>query len=160
MLTKSEQVEGIIAIGSSMGSESVRSRELGCWNGPEACSGLLGVAGTLDPAHDFEPGDGYVDFLMEIGYGKTVQKKTTDFWARSIRSNYLGDAGRRRICMAAVNLAGRDGLRERLPYITCPVLWLQVFLSNPSLPHRFRKMLTGYREQQTLCSVSQTLVRR
>jgi hypothetical protein len=44
----------------------------------------------------------------------------------SIRENYSGDAGKRRICHAAVTLASRDGLHERLPYIRCPVLWLQV----------------------------------
>lgn len=128
VLIKIAQVEGIIAIGSSMDYESVRSRELGCWNGPEACAGLLSIAGGPEPAHDFEPGDGYVEFLMDIGYGKSVTQDLKDFWARTIALNYSGDAGKRRICMAAVNLASRDGLRERLPYVTCPILWLQVCL--------------------------------
>ncbi|OIW25481.1 alpha/beta-hydrolase [Coniochaeta ligniaria NRRL 30616] len=120
-----ERVKGVIPIGSSMDSESVRSRELGCWDGPGACSGLLALAGDPAPAHDFEPGPDYNDFLMEIGFGKNVDKATKDFWAKTIRDNYRGDEGKRRICMAAVTLASRDGLRERLPYVRCPVLWFQ-----------------------------------
>lgn len=113
-----------------MDTESTRSRELGCWNGLEACSGLVSQAGSREPADDFDPGDGYVDFLMEIGYGKTVEKKLRDFWADQVKFHYKGSAGKRKICMAAVNLAGRDGLHERLPYVTCPVLWLQVCALN------------------------------
>lgn len=109
-----------------MDSESPRSRELGCWDGPGACSGLVTLGGNLAPAPDFEPGDAYYDFLMEIGFGKHIDKATRDFWAETIRDNYNGDEGKRRICMAAVTLAGRDGLHERLPYIRCPVLWFQV----------------------------------
>ncbi|KAK5231620.1 hypothetical protein LTR72_000804 [Exophiala xenobiotica] len=120
-----ERIKGIILIGSSMDSESPRSRELGCWNGQEATSGLVTVAGDFTPAHDFDPGTGYNDFLMDIGFGKTVDQKTKDFWLASIRENYSGDTGKRSICQAAVTLASRDGLHERLPYIRCPVLWLQ-----------------------------------
>ena len=124
------QIQGIIPIGSSMDSESLRSREAGCWDGPTACSGLVNIAGDFTPANDFEPGEGYHAFLMDIGFGKTVDSKTKDFWATAIRENYQGDKGKRRICMAAVNLAGRDGLYERLPYVKCPVLWLQVCSSR------------------------------
>lgn len=109
-----------------MDYESAKSRELGCWDGPGACAGLVTLAGDLQPAHDFEPGDDYYNFLMEIGFGKTVTDETRNFWANTIKNNYSGDEGKRRICMAAVALASRDGLHERLPYITCPVLWLQV----------------------------------
>lgn len=62
---------------------------------------------------------------MEIGFGKTVDNPTKDFWAKTIKETYSGDEGKRRICMAAVALASRDGLHERLPYVKCPVLWLQ-----------------------------------
>lgn len=109
-----------------MDYESPRSRELGCWDAPAACAGLLELHGDLTPAHNFEPGDAYYDFLMEIGFGKNVKKSTRDFWAEVIKNNYCGDEGKKRICMAAVNLVSRDGLYERLPGIRCPVLWLQV----------------------------------
>lgn len=118
-----------------MDSESPKSRELGCWDGPAACSGLVTIAGDPAPVHDFEPGDDYYDFLMEIGYGKAVNSEIRDFWARTIKSNYHGDEGKRRICMAAVTLAGRDGLHERLPYIRCPVLWMQVILPTALLSY-------------------------
>lgn len=112
-----------------MDFESPRSRELGSWDGPGACSGLVTLGGNLAPAPDFEPDNGYYDFLMEIGYGATVDKATKDYWSKTIRDNYHGDEGKKRICMAAVVLASRDGLYERLPYVTCPVLWLQVHTS-------------------------------
>jgi pimeloyl-ACP methyl ester carboxylesterase len=124
-----------------MDSESARSRELGCWDGPAACSGLLKIAGDRAPAHDFEPGDDYYDFLMEIGFGKNVDKATRDFWAKTILDNYRGDQGKRRICMAAVALAGRDGLHERLPYVRCPVLWFQV-RSRPHSHKGERRLLS------------------
>ena len=120
------QIQGIILIGSSMDSESIRSREAGCWDGSTVCSGLVSLAADFSPAHDFQPGDAYYDFLVEIGFGNNVDKVTKDFWAKTIKDNYQGDEGKRRICMAAVNLSSRDGLHERLPYIRCPVLWLQV----------------------------------
>ncbi|VUC26111.1 unnamed protein product [Clonostachys rosea] len=120
-----DRVRGVIPVGSSMDFESAKSRELGCWDGPEACSSLLNIAGNLVPAHDFESGDAYCDFLMKIGYGAAVTPEIRDFWAESLKINYSGDEGKRRICMAAVCLAGRDGLRERVPYIRCPVLWFQ-----------------------------------
>jgi hypothetical protein len=110
-----------------MDSESPKSQELGCWDALGACSGLLALAGDLAVSHDFEPGDAYYDYLMEIGYGNTIDKDTKDFWTRTIKSNYNGDEGKRRICMAAVALTGRDSLHGRLPYIKCPVLWMQVW---------------------------------
>lgn len=113
-------------MGSSMDSESPRSRELGCWDGPAACSGLVTLGGDFTPAHDFEPGNDYYDFLMDIGFGKTVDEPTKSFWSKTIRDNYNGDEGKRRICMAAIALATRDALNDRLPYVRCPVLWLQV----------------------------------
>ncbi|KAH8585619.1 hypothetical protein B0O99DRAFT_657213 [Bisporella sp. PMI_857] len=81
------------------------------------CLGLVSLAGNLDPADDFEPGNGYYDFLIDIGYGKSVDKETKDFWARTIKGCYHGNEGKRRICMAAVNLASRDSLHERLLYV-------------------------------------------
>lgn len=109
-----------------MDAESPRSRQLGCWDGLGATLGLVTLAGDIAPAHDFKPGSEYCDFLMDIGFGKTVDQKTKDFWADAIETNYSGDAGKKRICQAAVNLASRDGLHEQLSYIRCPVLWLQV----------------------------------
>lgn len=109
-----------------MDDESPASRELGCWDGPGACSGLVSLSANLNPMPDFEPGDGYNDFLMDIGYGKGVTPELKTKWAKTIRHTYHGEDGRKRVCMAAINLSTRDGLHARLPHITCPVLWLQV----------------------------------
>lgn len=109
-----------------MDYESPRSRELGCWDGPTNTSGFVTMAGNLDPVPDFEPGNDYYDFLIDIGYGKDVDEEMRNYWRRTVKNNYLGDTGKRRICMAALNLSDRDGLHSRLPHILCPVLWLQV----------------------------------
>ena len=115
-----------------MDAESAKSRELGCWDGPAATSGFVTMAGDFTPQPpDFEPGDAFYDFMMEIGFGKFTTKEIRDSWAKRTRETYRGDDGKRRVCMAAVALAGRDSLHGRLPYIKCPVLWLQVRKKDP-----------------------------
>lgn len=109
-----------------MDFESPESRELGCWDGPQATSALITKSADFTPHDDFEPGSGYVDFLMEIGYGENVTADLTQKWANSIQKIYSRDVGKKLICMAAVCLASRDGLYARLPHIRCPVLWMQV----------------------------------
>lgn len=120
------QIQGLVLIGTSMDAETPQSRDLGCWDGPAATSQLVQLGADLTPKHDFEPGQGYYDFLMDIGYGKNLEPSLKTFWIETIRDTYRGDKGKRRICMAAINLASRDGLYARLPYIKCPVLWLHV----------------------------------
>lgn len=122
-----QKVNGLILIGSSMDSESPESRELGCWDGPQATSALVAKSADFTPHDDFEPGSGYVDFLMAIGYGENVTADLRQKWTNSIQKIYSGDVGKKLICMAAVCLASRDGLYARLPHIRCPVLWAQVF---------------------------------
>lgn len=113
-----------------MDYESPRSRELGCWDGPGATAALVELGGDFTPANDFEPGNDYLEFLMEVGYGKTVDQSTKDIWGNALHTNYHGDEGKKRICMAATALASRDGLLPRLPYVRCPVLWLHVSVQS------------------------------
>jgi len=120
-----QRIQGVIPIGSSMDSESPESRALGCWDGPAAAAGFVDLSGDLSPQSGFEPGDGFRDFLMEVGYGKTVTPELTQSWGQSLKETYSGDDGKRRICAAAVCLTTRDSLHKRLPQIRCPVLWLQ-----------------------------------
>jgi hypothetical protein len=115
-----------VLAGTSMDAETAESRELGCWDGPAATSDFVKLGGDFTPQANFEPGDDYYSFLMDIGYGKNVDEEKKAFWVETIRSNYQGDEGKRRICMAAICLASRDGLYERLPYVKCPVVWFQV----------------------------------
>ena len=109
-----------------MDYESPRSRELGCWDGAQVASSLVQLGTTQTPVPDFEPEDGYCGFLMEIGYGKTCPPELRDKWAGILKNTYRGDDGKRRMCMAAINLATRDGLHARLPFVKSPVRWLQV----------------------------------
>ncbi|EHK48420.1 putative alpha/beta hydrolase [Trichoderma atroviride IMI 206040] len=124
-LLSPQTINGIILIGTSMDSESPESRELGYWNGPQATSTLVAKSADLTPHDNFEPGSGYVGFLMSIGYGEKVTADLTQKWFESIQNAYSGDDGKKLICMAAVCLASRDGLYARLPHIRCPVLWMQ-----------------------------------
>ncbi|OAA55857.1 hypothetical protein SPI_08064 [Niveomyces insectorum RCEF 264] len=122
-----ERVLGVIPVGSSMDYESEHSRAIGCWDGPGNTAGFVNQAGAtaadLDP--NFVPGDGYCDFLMHIGFGKHLTPAIRAAWDASLRANYHGPAGQRRIIMAAMALSTRDSLHARLPGVRCPVLWLQ-----------------------------------
>lgn len=122
-----DAIEGIIPLGTSLDYESERTRQLGCWNGPADLAPNI-KKWTMHPqetaSDNFEPGEEYSNFLIDIGFGKNCDKSARDFWNQTIKENYRGDAGRRRIRMAAINLAERDGLHSRLPDVTCPVLWL------------------------------------
>jgi len=107
-----------------MDAETERTRTLGCWNGPADLNPLIKEWSSSTATPDFTPPDSYSHFLIDIGFGKDCPSSTRDFWLETIRSNYTGDAGRRRIRMAAINLSERDGLHGRLFDVRCPVLWL------------------------------------
>lgn len=119
-----DRIEGIIPLGTSMDAETPRTRELGCWDGIDACTGPINRWTTNKPTPDFEPDDEFCNFLIDIGFGKNCAKSTRDFWTKTIKSNYQGDDGRRRARMAAINLRERDGLHGRLFDVRCPVMWL------------------------------------
>ena len=112
-------------MGTSMDCESERTRQLGCWNGPTIVSSFLKQWPASEASSTFEPDDVYCDAVIDIGLNE-VTPEVRDFWRKTIKSNYQGDEGRRRIRMAAINLAERGGLHLRLSDIQCPVLWLHV----------------------------------
>lgn len=109
-----------------MDSETHRSRELGCWDAPTLLTGSINEWTSKDPTPGFEPSLAYCDYLIDIGFGKDCPAETRDYWRQTIRDNYRGDDGRRRIRMAAINLRDRDGLHPRLFDVRCPVMWLHV----------------------------------
>jgi pimeloyl-ACP methyl ester carboxylesterase len=118
-----------------MDYESERTRQLGCWDCP--LYPWIQSWATTKPTPDFVPGDDYSDYLIDIGFGKdAVDPKVRQFWRDTIRENYRGDDGRRRIRMAAINLKERDGLHSRLFDVKCPVMWLHV--SIPTLHYDAR----------------------
>ena len=115
-----------------MDSESDRTRKLNCWDGPKIVSGFVNQWSQNQPSPDFEPDNVYCDALIDIGFNE-CSAEVRDFWRDSIKSNYRGEEGRRRIRMAAINLAERGGLHLRLPDVRCPVLWMHVsWLRVPS----------------------------
>lgn len=119
------QILGIIPMGTSMDCESERTRQLDCWNGPAIVSGFLKQWASSEATPNFEPDDVYCDAVIGIGFNQ-VAPEVHEFWRQTIKSNYQGDEGRRRIRMAAINLGERGALHFRLSDIQCPVLWLHV----------------------------------
>lgn len=119
-------ITGIIPLGTSMDYESERTRSLGCWNGPDDLKTTIAECTSNEATPEFEPSEAYCNFLIDIGFGKgdVTPKDTRDYWVKEIKANYRGDEGRRRMRMAAINLAERDGLHSRLWDVRCPVLWL------------------------------------
>lgn len=108
-----------------MDSESDRSRKLQCWDGPAIVSSFVTQWAASQGDLDFEPDDSYCDALINIGFNECTDE-TRKFWHSTIKSNYRGEEGRRRIRMAAINLAERGGLHLRLSDVRCPVRWLHV----------------------------------
>ena len=107
-----------------MDYESAKTRELGCWDAPELLTPVIEGWTSKQTESNFEPGNEFSDFLIDIGFGKDCSQETRDFWRKEIASNYAGDDGRKRARMAAINLRDRDGLHGRLPDVLCPMLWL------------------------------------
>ncbi|KAI9839577.1 MAG: hypothetical protein M1819_002203 [Sarea resinae] len=118
-----EKIEGIIPLGTSMDSESERTRKLGCWDIREGTA-ILEAVTTTKSTPDFEPADEYCNVLIQIGWGPQCDQGLKEFWTKTIKTNYQGDNGRKRLRMAAISLKERDGLHERLFDIRCPVMWL------------------------------------
>lgn len=109
-----------------MDYESERTRSLGCWDGEHLVGQSVQEWSTSQETPDFELGDDFCNFLIDVGFGKDCPSSVRQFWTMTMKANYQGDAGRRRARMAAINLKERDGLHSRLFDIRCPVMWLHV----------------------------------
>ncbi|KAL2005175.1 hypothetical protein VTN00DRAFT_3025 [Thermoascus crustaceus] len=123
-LLRPEKIAGIIPLGTSLDYESERTRQLNCWDAPTLLTPPIKKWTTNEPTPDFEPDTDYCDFLIDIGFNKDCPQEVREYWRKTIKENYRGDDGRRRIRMAAINLRDRDGLHERLFDVRCPVMWL------------------------------------
>lgn len=106
--------------------ESEPTRQLGCWDAPNLLAPTIDAFTSNEPTPDFEPPLAYCDMLVNTGFGEDCPTETREYWRKTIRENYHGDDGRRRIRMSAINLRDRDGLHARLFDVRCPVLWLHV----------------------------------
>ncbi|KAF4538877.1 Alpha beta hydrolase fold protein [Lasiodiplodia theobromae] len=125
-LVAPEMVLGVVPMGTSIDHESPRSMELGCWDGRAvAFGGPIAFTTSATATPDFAPPDQYCDYLLSVGIGAArLSPEASRYWTARIKQNYAGDAGRRRMRTAAVNLAERDGLGARVEEVRCPVLWL------------------------------------
>jgi pimeloyl-ACP methyl ester carboxylesterase len=142
VLLNKVQIQGIIILGSSMDWGSPRTVELGCWNVSHIGDALISAWTSKDATPDFELDDGFCNMNVDLGMGKKCDKKTRDFWVKTIKENYLHDDGRRRARMVAINLRDRDGLHGRLFDIRCPVLWMHVSCRLPFLVSILLKLFT------------------
>ena len=116
-------VRGIVALGTSMDTESPRSRALGCWDGVGFCSPAIDA--LAEPVgEDWVIPVELVDAVLAEGLGPDVSPDERAFWHARHQENYAGDAGRERLRLSTVNLRDRDGLHARLGGVHCPVLWL------------------------------------
>lgn len=118
-----QKIKGIIPLGTSMDFESQQSKELGCWNGYEFLTPSIDEL-AQPVTEDWKLTDDFCDAVLHAGLGDTVTPVLRDFWRATIKQNYAGNEGRRRLRMCAINLRDRDGLYGRLDGITCPVLWM------------------------------------
>lgn len=118
------KVKGIVLLGTSMDFESPRSRELGCWDGIEFCTPAIDDLSEPVGEDWVVPGD-FVDAVLGAGLGEDVSLDERSFWHSVYQQNYVGDDGRHRLRVCAINLRDRDGLHARLDSVRCPVLWLQ-----------------------------------
>ena len=103
-----------------MDYESLRSHQLGCWDGIKAGDALLKATARASPNLEAQ-----ADVIMQLGFGPKYDQQMRDFWRREMVANYGGDDGKRRLRMCAINMRDRDGLHSRLVDVKCPVLWMQ-----------------------------------
>ncbi|KAK6082266.1 hypothetical protein SCUP234_03728 [Seiridium cupressi] len=120
-----QRIQGLLLLGTSMDTESADSRAKGCWDPVPFFKPFLQKWTSAEPTPDFTPDQDWVGACTGLGFGAAGTAENTDFWSRSITEVYKGDKGRRKLKMATICLAERDGLLLRLEYITCPVHWLQ-----------------------------------
>ena len=108
-----------------MDSENERAVKLGCWDAWQELTPLVTSLTSKTAVNEFEPSDEYCTFFVNNMFGTDVDSDTRKLWTELIKKNYAGDAGRKRMREATVNLRERDGLHGRVPGIKCPLLWVQ-----------------------------------
>ena len=116
-------VKGMIPLGTSMDSESQRSRNLGCWDGVGFCAPAIDALAE-SVGDDWVIPTELVDAVLAEGFGENVPPEERTFWHTTHQENYVGDAGRERLRISTTNLSDRDGLHNRLDSVRCPVLWM------------------------------------
>jgi pimeloyl-ACP methyl ester carboxylesterase len=96
--------------------------DLGCWNVDQQMGPLLTLTSPEYTAPDWTPPDVFHVGINTVGFGSRLTEQQQAFWTKVTNKHYYGDAGRRRLRQATLNLIHRDGLHGRLEDITVPVL--------------------------------------
>lgn len=111
-----------------MDYESNAARTIGSWDPEPVLSPFHEAWSVPTPAGqpEFEPQKQWRDMVATIGFGAISTPESLAFWDATLRRVYRGEAGRRKLRMALVNLLWRDGLLPRLRDVRCPVHWLHV----------------------------------
>lgn len=146
-------------LGTSLDSESDKSRQLGCWDGPRLLGPFMKQWATDEPTPDFTLSDAFCDMVISAAFNNHFASEH-DFWSAVIKINYQGDEGRRRIHAATVNLIERDSLHSRLPDVQCPVLWIQVCSALTLVMVNGWLLTVVYRDLKTLSILLQMQARR
>ncbi|KAM7196793.1 Alpha/Beta hydrolase fold [Rhypophila sp. PSN 637] len=120
-----DRVLGVLPLGTSMDCESADSREKGCWDPQTSLRPFL-ESWTSDTATpDFAVSEVWCGMVASLGFGDSVGPETIEFWKKTVKDVYRGDAGRMKLRMALICLLERDGLLFRVGDVRCPVYWLQ-----------------------------------
>ncbi|KAI6779239.1 uncharacterized protein J7T54_007766 [Emericellopsis cladophorae] len=118
-----EKIRGLLPLGTSMDYESSASREKGCWDPKTQLMPFYEKWST--PSPDFVVDEVWRGMVAQLGFSAAVTQETLSFWDQTLKEVYSGEAGRKKLRMALINLMERDGLLCRLRDIKCPVYWLQ-----------------------------------
>ncbi|KAL4944193.1 hypothetical protein BDV06DRAFT_233786 [Aspergillus oleicola] len=122
-LLRPDIIQGIMPLGTSLDSESERTRCLDCWDGAALLKPFIHSWSVDHSTPNFSPSDEFIAALISSGFNH-CSSETAAFWSKTIKANYAGDEGRKRLRMAAINLAERGSLHLRLGDVRCPVLWM------------------------------------
>jgi pimeloyl-ACP methyl ester carboxylesterase len=123
-LLRPDRIAGIIPLGTSMDSESERTRKLGNFDCIATLTGPIKEFESTTSTPDFVIPKSFRDFPIYVGFGNGIDDKTADWWHEEMKRNYSGDDGRKRLREVTINLRDRDGLHPRLSDVRCPVLWM------------------------------------
>lgn len=120
-----DRIVGIIPIGTMMDKEGERAMSLGCWNGPEMTEGIVKeTANTESASADYVVSDGIVQAILDASFGSKLDEDAKSTFTASMKKVYSGEAGKKKLRQAVINLRERDGLHGRLSEIKAPVLWI------------------------------------
>ncbi|KAI8962370.1 putative alpha/beta hydrolase [Daldinia sp. FL1419] len=117
-----EKILGLIPLGTSLDAETVDTREKGCWDPVPFLQPFFEKWGI--PAADFVVGDDWIQAVIGLGFGSAGTPQVLEFWAQTLRRVYSGNEGRKKLRMAAICLADRDGIKLRVGDVKCPIHWL------------------------------------